>query len=94
MALEGLARRSKCDIDTATHFAVDLNHDFGFLFTREFGIIGGPGVTEHRTCAAQLFPELLGQIGRERLQHESQLFHDLRRGGSGELFFMLHQDVH
>ena len=74
---EFFLRRAEGRANAAAQFAVDLHHDLGLVLLGQFGVEGRPGLAEDRAFVAELLPDLLRDVGRERRQHQRQLLQDL-----------------
>src|SRR5215472_11153785 len=64
--LDDVVCRAGGDADDIDELAVDLHRDLEFVFFREGGIALGPGGAEDSAFAAELFPQLCRDVGRER----------------------------
>src|SRR5580692_2476016 len=69
-ALEIILGRSKRRENPAAYLSIYLEHDFGGIFLGEFFVVNGPRLAEHGAGAAELFPQLLGDVGREGAEQQ------------------------
>ncbi len=68
------------DLDACPHLAVDLHRHLDRVLDEPRGIGDGKGLVRQRVGVTEPLPQLLGDVGRQRRDHQHQTARDLARG--------------